>query len=360
MKIEKGIISSTELTFLIIGFIESSTLTAAFISGVTKQDTWIVLLIGFFIMLFLLFVYISLNKKFPNKNLIEINDLVYGRHFGKVISILYIYYFWFLIPANFRFIADFFSTYLFPDTDISVFIIAVAITSIYTIKKGLEVIARSSSIIAILIIVEALIITILTAKDIRLSNFLPMFQLNLKEFIQGINLIISIPFGEIIVFLMIFPYVNNKKQVSKSVFSGFFIGSMFFFIILLRNTSVLGNIGTIHVLPSYQVARLVNVGEIITRMEVLIAVALLFNIFVKISIFYYATVLSIAQFFKLKSYRPLVIPVGIISIVLSISMYNSPAEEVQHATSIYPIYAIPFIIFIPIISFIIVSIKKYK
>lgn len=360
MKIEKGIISSSELTFLVIGFIESSTLTAAFISGVTKQDTWILLLIGFFIMLFLLFVYISLNKKFPNKNLIEINDLVYGRHFGKVISILYIYYFWFLIPANFRFIADFFSTYLFPETDISVFIIAIAIISIYTIKKGLEVIARSVSIIAILIIVEALIITILTAKYIRLSNFLPMLQLNLKEFILGINLIISIPFGEIIVFSMIFPYVNNKKQVSKSVFSGFFIGSMFFLIVILRNISVLGNIGIIHVLPSYQVARLVNVGEVITRMEVLIALALLFNIFVKISIFYYATVLSIAQFFKLKSYRPLVIPVGIISIVLSISMYNSPAEEVQHATSIYPIYAIPFIILIPIISFIIISIKKLK
>jgi spore germination protein KB len=357
MKIEKGIISSSQLIFLIIGLLQASTLTAAFISGITKQNTWLVLLAGFTIMLFLLLVYTSLSRKYPDRNLIEMNSTIYGRYFGKGISILYISYFWFAIPANLRFIADFFSTYLFGETDIIVFIIAITIVCIYTIRKGIEVIARAGFILSVLSIIVAIFITVITIENIRLSNFLPLFQINLKELVQGINLMISIPFGEIVVFLMIFPYVNHIKQVKKSAFWGLTVGGIYFFSIILRNIAILGNIGSIHVLPSYQVARLINVGEVITRLEILVAVALLFNVFLKICIFYYATVLSIAQVFKLKSYKPLVIPVGIISIILSISMYSSSVEE-AYQTNIYSVYVIPYIIIFPIISWIIASIKK--
>lgn len=358
MKIEKGIISSAQLMFLIIGLLEATTLTAAYIIGITKKDTWLVLIIGFIIISLMLLVYTSLSNKYPRKNLIEINEILFGKYFGKVMSILYIYFFWFLIPANVRFISDFFSTYLFPQIETSVFVIAIILISIYTVKKGIEVIARTGFILSTLSIITAIFITIFTIGNIRFSNFLPVFQLNFKEFIQGINLMVCIPFGEIIVFLMIFPYVDDLNQVKKSAFLGLSFGSLYFLIIILRNTAVLGNIASIHVLPSYQVARLINIGEAITRVEVLIAVTLLFNVFLKVCIYYYATVLSIAQIFNLQSYKPLIIPVGIISLILSISMYNSPVEEFYAAANIYPIYSIPFIILFPIISLIIASIKQ--
>ncbi len=357
MKIEKGIISSSQLMFLIIGLLQASSLTAAFIVGVTKQDTWLVLLAGFIISLPLLLVYTSLSKKNPGKNLIEINNEIYGYYFGIVMSTLYICFFEFIIPGNLRFISDFFSTYLFPETDISVFVIITIIICMYTVKKGIEVIARSGFILTILSIIVSIFISIVTTKDIQLSNFLPAFQLNLKEFVQGTNLMISIPFGEIIVFLMIFPYVNQIKQVKKFAFWGLIIGGILFLNIIFRNIGILGNIASIQVLPSYQVAKNINIGDIIERTEVLIAVVLLFNVFLKICIFYYATVLSIAQLFKLRSYKPLVMPVGIISAILSMSMYNSTVDEV-YLSSIYSVFVIPFIILFPIISLIIAYIRK--
>lgn len=357
MKIEKGVISSSQLMFLIIGLIEASTLTASFIVGVTKQDTWIVMLAGLSISLLLLLVYMSLSKRFPGENLIEINNEIYGHYFGKVMSILYIYFFWFVIPVNLRFISDFFTTYLFPDTDVIVFVICIAVVCMYTVKKGIEVIARSGFIITIIAIIVSVFITIVTLKDMNLSNFLPFFQLNLKEFVQGTNIMISIPFGEIVVFLMIFPCVNDIKQVKKSAYLGAIIGGMFFLIVIFRNISILGIIESIQVLPSYQVAKNINIGDIIERTEVLVAIVLLFNVFLKICIFYYATVLSIAQFFKLQSYKSLVIPVGIIGVVLSMSMYDSTVDEV-YSSSLYSVFAIPFIILFPIVSLIIASLRK--
>ncbi|MFL0252684.1 endospore germination permease [Clostridium neuense] len=358
MKIEKGIISSTQLMLLIIGLIESETLTSAFISGVTKQSTWIVLIIGFAIILVLLYGYISLSDKFPKKNLIEINDLVYGRYFGKVVSILYVFYFWFIVSTNFRLIADFFSTYLFTEIDNKVFIIVMAALVMYTVKRGLEVIVRSGSIIIILAIIINIIVIILVIKDIDLSNLLPIFKINLKQLVQGVNLMISIPFGEIIVFLMIFPYVNTRSQVKKSAFSGLIIGSIIFLIVILRNIAVLGNLYTVQVLPIYQVAKLINIGQVITRMEILIAVIYLFNVFLKLCIFLYAAVLSMAQLLNLKSYKPLVIPMGIINIVLAIIMFSSDTDEVYQAINIYSVYAILYVIILPVISIVIASIKK--
>ncbi|ADK14710.1 spore gernimation protein [Clostridium autoethanogenum] len=357
MKIEKGIISNTQLTFLIIGLLQSASITVAFVSGITKSNTWISLLTSFIIISFMMLVYTSLNKRYPDKNLIEINTIVYGRYLGKIISILYIFFFWFLIPSNVRGISDIYSTYLFPQTDLTIFVVVIILTCMYTIKKGIEVIARIGSILTILIIIVTVIITVLILNDMHLSNFLPLFQINFKKFIQGTNIMVSIPFGELITFLMIFPYVNDKGKVKRFSFWGLIIGTIQFLIIILRNTAVLGNIGYIHVLPSYQVARLINIGEVITRMEILFGVMLLFNVFLKICIFYYATVLSIAQFFKLQSYNSLVIPLGIISIIFSITMYSSPAEESNFAST-YSIYAIIFVILFPSISLIIAWIRN--
>lgn len=358
MKIEKGKISSSQLMFLFIGLMQANTLTAAFIVGVTKQNTWIVLLLGFFIISIMLLVYTWLNKKFPDKNLIEMNEAIYGKYIGNLLSLLYIYWFWFLIPANLRFIGDFFSTYLFEGMDVYVFVLSIVLVSIYTLKKGIEVIARTGFVITVIGIISYMLISIFTIKDLHLSNFLPLFQINLKELIQGTNSMLTLPFGETIVFLMFYPYVNDTKQVRKSAFTGFIIGSIYFLTIILRNIAVLGNISFIHVLPSYQVARFINVGEIITRTEVLIALTLLFCVFLKVIIFYYATALSISQFFKLQSYKPIVIPIGIISIILSISMYSSSAEEAYEAANIYPIFAIPFIILFPIISMITAYVRR--
>lgn len=356
MKIEKGIISSSQLTVLIIGLLEASTLTVTYIGIITKQSTWIVFVAGFIVMFIMLLVYTELNKKFPYRNLIEINDEIYGRYLGKMLSILYIYYFWVIISTNLRYVGDFFSTYLFPETDIRVFIVVITLVCAYTIKNGLEVIARLSVILMSMILVVSLFLTVLVTPYFKISNFLPVIEIGLKQFIEGTNIMVSIPLGEIIAFTMIFPYVNKQIQVRKAAFIGYIIGGVFFLIFIVRNTAVLGNLGSIHILPSYQVAKLINIEEVITRAEILVAITLLFIIFLKINIFYYATVLSIAQTFKLHSYNPLIVPVGIISSIFAVTMYSSSLEE-SYRAPIYSVFVIPFIILFPLISLVVVWIK---
>jgi spore germination protein KB len=360
MKIEKGMISSSELMFLIIALLQGSTLTANFISGITKQDTWMVVIVSFFILCFLLKVYLNLAQRFPDKNIIEINDITYGAYLGKFISLIYIYHFWFIVAANLRFIADFFSSFLMQETDIIVFIMAIGITCIYVIRKGLEVFARMAPFFAIFTIVAAIMIAVMLFSEYDITNILPMFQLNLIQLLQGVNVITAIPFGELLIFLMIFPSVVDKQNIKKYSFKGMFIGVAFFLLIIVRNTIALGVVGQLEIQSSFQIAKLIDIADIISRLESLIAVVLLFNIFMKISIFCYGTVLGVAQIFKLKTYKHIVSPIVIISMIFSITMYESPVNQSYTATNIYPVYAwIPEILF-PIISLIIAKIRNLK
>lgn len=75
--------------------------------------------------------------------------------------------------------------------------------------------------------------------------------------------------------------------------------------------------------PSFEAVRLIDIAHILTRLEILIAINLLTMGFLRISVFFYGTVLGIAQLLDLRSYRLLVFPVGILMIILSLSNFKS-------------------------------------
>ncbi|URZ04561.1 GerAB/ArcD/ProY family transporter [Clostridium felsineum] len=355
---EKSMLSSKQLMFLFVSLIQASTFNTAFMIESTKQDIWVVSLSSFIIVFFLLIIYISLYNKFPKKTVIEILFKLYGRFLGTIISLSYIFYFWFIIPSNYRSIGDFFSTYMRRNSTITHFIIPSSILCIYTLGKGIEVIARISCIFSISTFLMALIVTIFLVDQIHFYNIIPAFQLSWEQFIQGTNSMICTLLGEVFVFMMIFPNLNDQTKLKKSALMGFSLAYIYLLFILIRNTLVLGNIGHIQVQPAYQIASLINVGNVFSRVEILTAIFLLATLFLKICFFTYATVISITKCFKLTSYKPLVIPVTIISSILSITIFDSSSDEANVGLNIYPIYALLFIVIIPIISFIIASVKN--
>jgi len=69
--------------------------------------------------------------------------------------------------------------------------------------------------------------------------------------------------------------------------------------------------------------------------------------FLKTSVLYYVTALGIAQLLRLKSYLPLILPLGSLMISLSLIQFESNVENIFFATKIYPFYSLPFELFLP-------------
>ncbi len=356
MKLEKGIISSSQLVLLTAGVIQGSIFASGFADAITKQDTWLAILAAFVIVLPITSVYLVLVQQFPGKNLIQINDIIYGPYLGKLIFALYIWYFFLVTNGNLRFVGEFMLTYIMPETPKLAILIMFTFVCAWAVRNGIEVIARTSFTLVVITVIVVILTFVLLLKDMKLTNFLPFFEVPLKKFIQGTHIMVAFPFAEILVLLMVIPYVNKIKQAKRAVFLGLIIGGLTLLTVVVQDTAVLGPIFSITPFPSIEAVRLIDIADILTRLEVLYAIVLLIMMFLKVSLFYYATVLGLAQLFGLRSYLPLVLPIGIICISTCILMFDSPVEDLGAYT--WPTWAFLFQVLLPFTSLILAKIRR--
>lgn len=358
MRIEKGVISSSQLVFFTTAFVLGSSLATVFTHGITKQDTWLVVLSGFAVILPFIWAYVSLAQKFPGKNLVQVIDIVYGSYLGKLISVFFISYPFQVMSLTLLFISDFFLTYMYPKTPLIVILIMFTAICAWAVRSGIEVIARISLITVAITLIVDILTFLLLFEEMNFTNFLPVFELSMKDFIQGTHIMAAIPYGELVVFLMIIPYVNKIKQAKSSVLTGLAIGMTIFLIFTVRDIASLGILTTILTSPSFEAVRLIDIGNVITRMELLVAVVLLVTVFIKISACYYATVLGIAHLFRLRSYVPLVLPIGILNISFAVISYEASIREAEAAIKkVWPSYVMLYLL-LPILTLLIAAIRR--
>ncbi len=356
--IEKGRISASQLMFSVCYYMQGSLLVFGFFSGITKQESWIVIVSGALICLPFIGIYIYLIRQFPGKNLMEINDLVFGKFVGKIISIMYIFFFLSIAAFNLRDVGNFVVGVLMPETPISAVLISFIFICSWAVYKGIQVIVRYSMIMTYLWIVLVFITFILLLTEFELNNYLPIFSLPFSAYMQATHISNAISFNEIVIFMVFLPYVRDKKFIKKSFFSGYILGAFLILLLILRDIPVLGTFVSVSSIPTYESLKMIHVAEIFTRMEILFAILRLIVLFFKISILYYAVVLCVAQLCKLKTYKPLVFVIGSIIISFSLIVFESPIENLIWGKETAPSFSSIFEIVLPLITLIVLLIKK--
>ncbi len=359
MSLEKSTISSSQFMFSIACFIQASSLLTGLFSSVARQNSWIIVLGGFLFCLVLLAVFVKLVETFPKKNLIQINDAVFGPVFGKGVSLLYIWFFLTLAALNLRDTGDFIRQTIMVETPSVVIGGIFLLLCAWAIFHGLRVMTRYSAFFTYLCIIILFAVIVFTARLMETNHFLPMFQLSPIEYLQGVNVIATIPFGEIVVFLMITPYVEFEEgKVFRFFFTGFTIGALTILLMVWKDTAILGDLMEYFSLPSFESIRLVSLAKTMSRMEIFFAVILMALLFFKVSILYYGTVLGIAQMLNLSTYRHLILPFGVIIQVYSIGLYTSTAEHAASGREIVPIFWLLFEFILPALTLAVVYLRR--
>ena len=92
MQLEQGRISHRQLMVIVFGFTigTSLILNPVLIVG---HDAWLTLLTGMAEGLVFAFVFSTLAMRFKGKNLVEINNLIFGSFLGKIVTLAYLGYF---------------------------------------------------------------------------------------------------------------------------------------------------------------------------------------------------------------------------------------------------------------------------
>lgn len=358
MKVGKEQISAAQLMFSIGCFIQGSTLLTGYVTGVAKQETWISVVAGYIVSLPILGIYIKLANKFPRKNIIQITTSTFGGILGRIISGFYIFFFFSLAFLNTRVMGEFMTGYIMPETPLLAFQIMFIFVCAWAVRKGVETMTRYGVLFVIIVSIVILFNSVLLIKDMKFSNFLPIFSLPITKYIQATHTVVILPFCEIFTFFMIFPYIKESAKVKKALYGGLTIGAITFFAIVLRDTSVLGAANVVFTAPTFEVIRLINVGDIFTRMEILYSTVLLILFFFKVSIVFFAAVMGTAQLFNLHSYRILVPIFGVLITIFSFIAFESPSETSYWGQNIAAVYSSFFEVLLPAITLVVAVIQE--
>lgn len=359
METDKSKINGARFMFTIALFLQSSALLTAIMASITLQDSWLAIIFASVICIPIIFLYKAIMVKFPKHDFIEVLRIVFGNFFGNFIAILYMLFFILLTALNLNELGDFAKLTVMFNTPKIVLIVISMIVAVFAVRFGFGVVTRFSMAFTFLEFIIVGISILIVLNQIDISSFQPMFNLELIKYVQSTHVILTIPIGETVVFLMLSPNIEiDKKKITKYWFGGIAMGVGTMFFVMLRDIGVLGNTMHLFQLPGLITLRLANLGEAFSRMEILFAAALMFLMFFKVSLLLYISAKSVSSFFKIKSMKNLALILGTFVILLSMTLFSDPVfhseSAKEHTVFVWTLLEI----LIPILLFIVALIRK--
>lgn len=325
-----------------------------------EKDIWIANIISVLMALFMVFIFSRIHLIFPEQNLFDVCETCCGKYIGKTIIILFS---WFalhegtLVAMN---IYQFIKTIELLRTPSIIIMIILMFLCTWIVKNGIEVIGRFSVFFIVPFIIFVFIAVLFLIPLMEINNIRPILHKGIYPILRGAYDTFSFPFGEIVVFAMIFSSSMVKKSLCKVYTLGLLLGGLIVWILSVATMLVLGlNITLINYYPVYVAMGRIDV-EKLESMEVMAAVIFMLGGFIKVSIYLLAASKGIAKTFNFSDYRFLVTPIALLMINFSSFLHDGRLDYIDWNLDIFPHYAFLFEAILPIFILIFVEIKKRR
>ncbi|WP_394239536.1 endospore germination permease [Niallia oryzisoli] len=314
------------VTFFTIG--TSILVYPSILARYAKQDAWLVVIISIGIGLAVIWMFSKMTQFFPNMNLAQINEKVFGKWLGKFFTFFYVLVA-FIASAELLYNSGtFFRLNLMLETPVEVLHIMTALLLVMAVRIGLETFSRAAELFWVIFILLFLML-LFVIPEIKFQNIQPVLENGVKPLLFPTLILVSVSTFNAIYLLMIFPAsVSNPQGAQRAFYIGLIIGGMITFITTILAILVLGADLTARTrFPSYLLAQKINVGEFVKRIEVIVATMWFIAVYFKLILYFYACCLGLGQMLNLKSYRPVVLPMGMILTVFASMMFPNVVQQ---------------------------------
>ncbi|MRH42064.1 GerAB/ArcD/ProY family transporter [Aquibacillus halophilus] len=356
-------ISQKQLTSMIILFTIGSAILfiPSFLANVAKQDAWISAIVATVLGLFTVLFYSKLYKLYPKKSYFECATFILGKWIGGAVILITYIYFFILSSLILWDLGEFLKTQVLVQTPIQVILILFMLTVIYTVRLGIENVGRTSEVFLPWVLGLFLLMCVFLIWSLEKGNLLPYLEKGVMPVLHGSYYLLSFPYLELIIFLMITPYVNKETKVQKSFLQGTLVAGGLLITTTFLCILVLGaDVTARNTFPVYVLGKMVSVGEFLERLEIIIAIIWFLSIYFKLAIVFYVLVASLSDFVKAKDYRPITLPLGMLLVVMSPIMFTSTMQVASFDKEVF--FPLTYIVgfFLPLIVYIAGKIKHKK
>lgn len=319
-------INAKELFALLVLF-EIGT-TPIFAVGIqARQDAWIAILVSMLCGFVMLWIWLEIQKHFPDKNWVEIMIELLGAWLAIPLAILYVMYWNHIACFNLREFGDLMLLTFLPHTPMSVVLIVEIVVAVYVLILGLEVFGRMAIFVLpfMLFLLGLVYLMVWMTGEMKWAQLLPVLGEGIKPVLQVAHpQILAFPFGEVVVFLMFWKYVHPKNSIRKTAFYAVGIAGLLLTVALIWMIGVLGvEYASNSTIPFLTLIRLINLGNIITHLDAIGTIIIFIGAFFKMTVLFYASALGICTIFKIKKENAVIAGVGVFNLLYCTIYFSS-------------------------------------
>jgi spore germination protein KB len=346
--IEKGKISSFQMGVIMYPTILATAilLVPAITAEQAKRDNWLSPIWASLLGLFVVFIAVRLNKKYPDKTIVEAFEAVAGRWFGKALGLAFLLFLFHNAGIIVREYGEFVAGNFLNRTPLTVIMGTMVLVCAMNVRGGLEVLGRSAQMFVPIVLILFMCIVILLIPDLHPENMFPMLEDGLMPSLRG-SMVPQAWFSEFILISFMMPYVMDKEKGMKWGVLSVVIVMLTMVITNFASLFLFGEITSIFTYPVMVAARFISIADFFEHLETLVMAIWVMGTFVKISAFYYAIVIGTAQLLKLSDYRPLTLPIGFLLVTFSAWVASSLQDLVYFIRTTAPVYFFTFQTAIP-------------
>ena len=350
-------ITFTQAVFTLVQFLFGSSVVLG-VSSLASQDTWASLIIATAMMVPLFLVYARIMRLFPETDLFDILEILYGKIIGKIFVVLITWYAIHLCSLVLRNFTEFLQIVAMPETPQLPMMISLILVTAYLAISGVNILGKWSMIMLPIVVLTVVLTIVMALADIDYARLQPILVTKFTKIMSGAYQLLTFPLAETVLFLGIAGAVRKEINPYKMYGIAILTGSLILLVIILRNILILGApMVSASYFPSYTTARILHISDFLTRVEGTITMNFLLSGIVKITLCLIVAAKGIAKLFAIKDYKIMMMPASMLVTALCAIVYNS-AMEMFGFIKYYQIYAIPFQILIPVLVWVTAEIRQ--
>ena len=281
---------------------------ASILTGVAGRDGWMSVLPGFAVGIPYGLMVLSLMEQYPNKNLLLISEILFGKWIGKIIGVIYILitgYFGGLVLGEVGLI---YQSSIMPLTPISVFYLGGLLLVFYMVWSGIEVLARFSEVIFPLIVIALVLNLVLCIPLMEQGELLPILSEGLKPLFRGAIEVVPFPMTYILFLAGVVAFIPTGKkelrQLKRGVWRAVFLVGILNTLVVLIEILVFGPSETTRLVYGILVlGKLVEVSRTVTGVESLFMGVWLGALVIKVSALFLTSLWGLETVFSLKGLK---------------------------------------------------------
>ncbi|WP_409344902.1 endospore germination permease [Paenibacillus sp. MBLB4367] len=328
-----------------------------------KQDAWISILAGMGGSLAVIWLYAALARAEPRLTFVEMARKRLGPWLGTAVSLLFIFVsFAGGACSNLFYVGSFVATQIMPETPIVALNCLFAVAVVAGLRLGLGTLARSTEVLFIFFAVLFVLMVLFVIPEMKGAKLRPVMVSGFLPIVKGVLSYMSYSSFPVIVMLMVIPSTAMEpKRVWKAFWQGNLLGGMFLFTLTVVCISVLGAEMTGQLsYPNYVLAQKINIGSFITRIEVFMATIWMISLFIKLNLYFYASLKGLGQLLRLRDDSILIYPLGVLMVVWSLIIYPDTVYQAKWDENTWPPAIFTVGLIVPLIVLISSALAKKK